>query len=141
MKYSERSKKYYDSISMDLTPLIDVVFLLLLFFLVATTVKRDELAFHLGLPKAQNAAGVGKEIKQILVEISPDSYAFNGKKVGFEEMLKLMEAGIGNGSLKKDLPVFIRADETVSYKKVTDLLDALQKHEFGKISLVTEKTK
>lgn len=141
MKYSQRSKKYYDSIAMDLTPLIDVVFLLLLFFLVATTVKRDELAFHLGIPKTQNGTGMGKEVKQILLEISPESYALNGKKLQLEEVLNNLEESLKTGTLNKELPVFIRADEQVSYKKVTDLLDGLQKYEFGKISLITEKLK
>lgn len=137
MRYSDRSKKYLDSISMDITPLIDVVFLLLLFFLVGTTLKKNELAFLVGLPKTENGQGSTKLPKQIMVEISKDGYAVNGKVISVDQL----ESTLKQREFKKDLPVYIRADETISYKQVTQLLDALQSLEFSKISLVTEKKK
>jgi biopolymer transport protein ExbD len=42
-----------EPLSPDMTPLIDVVFLLLIFFLVSTSFKKDELALLLNLPTSQ----------------------------------------------------------------------------------------
>ena len=57
----------------DLTPLIDVVFLLLIFFLVSTVFKKEELAFLLNLPKTQYGETSAKvEIKNYIIELSKD---------------------------------------------------------------------
>jgi len=54
-----------EQLSMDLTPLIDVVFLLLIFFLVTSVFKKDELALLLKLPKSEQGAGKEKKVEQL----------------------------------------------------------------------------
>ena len=65
----------------DLTPLIDVVFLLLIFFMVSTVFKKDELALLLNLPSSETSEKTAQKMKSITIEINKEEVAFNGKKL------------------------------------------------------------
>ena len=118
----------------DLTPLIDVVFLLLIFFMVSTVFKKDELALLLNLPSSETSEKTAQKMKSITIEINKDEVAFNGKKLKSEE-LSLPISEIQN----KKVPVFLRVDEAVEYKKVVKVLDLLKKFKLTNLTLVTEK--
>ena len=118
----------------DLTPLIDVVFLLLIFFMVSTVFKKEELALLLNLPSSETSEKTAKQMKSITIEINKDELAFNGKKIDQEE-LSLPVSKIQD----KKTPVFLRVDEAVEYKKVVKVLDILKKFKMTNLTLVTEK--
>ena len=59
--------------SLNLTPLIDVVFLLLIFFLVATQFSQDDQQLPIKLPSAQSAVPMTIEPEELVVHIAPDS--------------------------------------------------------------------
>lgn len=117
----------------DITPLIDVVFLLLIFFMVSTVFKKDELALLLSLPKA--SSGEGKQAqKNIIIELSVNELAFNGKKTDLDN--------IGNFLSKitdKNIPVELRIDQQVKYNRVIGLLDRLKKFQLSNLSLITDR--
>ncbi len=118
----------------DITPLIDVVFLLLIFFMVSTVFKKDEMALLLNLPKAANGAGKEVSKKTWIVELNEGGLAINGKKKPFEaaegEFMALSD---------KKTPIDLRVDKAVRYEKLVQLLDLLKKLELTNISLITEK--
>lgn len=118
----------------DLTPLIDVVFLLLIFFMVSTVFKKDELALLLNLPSSETSEKTAQKMKSITIEINKEEVAFNGKKLKSEEL----EGPISEIQNKK-VPVFLRVDEAVEYKKVVKVLDLLKKFKLTNLTLVTEK--
>jgi biopolymer transport protein ExbD len=124
-----------EHISPDLTPIIDVVFLILIFFMVSSTFKKEELALLLTLPKANSAT---TEIKKedINIELSVDAVAFKGKKSSFEA---LDEAFAKVEDKKK--PVNVRIDKSVTYERVTKLLDLLNKHGLNNLALENKKEK
>jgi biopolymer transport protein ExbD len=124
-----------ESLAPDLTPLIDVVFLLLIFFLVTSVFKKDELALLLKLPQAAQGKGDEKKLKDITIELSDSSLAINGKKTEMEELpsfLKTAEA--------KTL-VNLRVDGGVRYDRLVKVLDTLREFKLDNISLITEKKK
>ena len=124
-----------ESLAPDLTPLIDVVFLLLIFFLVTSVFKKDELALLLKLPQAAQGKGDDKKLKDITIELSDSSLAINGKKTEMEELpsfLKTAEA--------KTL-VNLRVDGGVRYDRLVKVLDTLREFKLDNISLITEKKK
>ncbi len=59
-----------EMIAPELTPLIDMVFLILTFFLVTTVFKKDELALLLKLPKTEQGAGENKKVDELTIELS-----------------------------------------------------------------------
>ena len=128
-------KRTRESTTPDITPLIDVVFLLLIFFMVSTVFKRDELALLLNLPKSEfgDSAEVS-EFDLITVELSTAGVAFNGQEITLDQLEEHLE-----GISKKETPIDIRIDKLVRYDRIILLFDKLKKHQLSNISLVTER--
>lgn len=122
-----------EAIAMDLTPLIDMVFLLLVFFLVTSTFKKDELALLLKLPKTEQGAGSEKKIDQLTIELSNEDVAVNGKKSSMEELPNTLQG------TKKDALINLRVDGDVKYQRLVKVLDMLQVNKLENISLITDK--
>ncbi len=122
-----------ESLSMDLTPLIDMVFLLLVFFLVTSTFKKDELALLLKLPKAEQGSGNEKKVESLTVELSSDQVAVNGKKSSIEELPGIF------ASAAKETSVNLRVDGEVKYTRLVKVLDLLQTNKLENVSLITDK--
>ena len=122
-----------ESLAMDLTPLIDMVFLLLVFFLVTSTFKKDELALLLKLPKAAEGSGNEKKVDNLTIELSDDQVAVNGKKSSMEELPATFAAS------PKDILVNLRVDGEVRYTRLVKVLDLLQSNKLENISLITDK--
>lgn len=124
-------RKHRTPLTPDITPLIDIVFILLIFFIVSSVFKKEELALNLELPSA-NAKELEVEIKQLTVELSTNSLAYLGKEISFKDFdLEL------SNTVKKDKPVIVRIDKDVKYERVVKVLDILQKYSFDNLSLVT----
>lgn len=127
-------RKARETISPDLTPLIDVVFILLIFFIVSSVFKKEELALILNLPSS-NAQEILIDEKEISIEISKEKLAIYGKTVSFEELdIKLSKIE------DKKKNIIVRIDKDVIYERVVKILDNLQKYELNNLSLVTKKS-
>lgn len=122
-----------ESLSMDLTPLIDMVFLLLVFFLVTSTFKKDELALLMKLPKSEQGAGSEKKIDHLTIELTDNEIALNGKKSTIEELPAAFE------KTAKETLVNLRVDGDVKYTRLVKVLDLLQANKLENISLITTK--
>jgi biopolymer transport protein ExbD len=125
--------KRRETLSPDLTPLIDVVFILLIFFIVSSVFKKEELALALNLPDS-NGEQLEVELKQLSIELSKDSLAYMGKKLSFEQLNKHL-SNIKNN--KKD--IIVRIDKDVAYHRVVKVLDILQKYNLNNLALVTKQ--
>jgi biopolymer transport protein ExbD len=122
-----------EAIAMDLTPLIDMVFLLLVFFLVTSTFKKDELALLLKLPKTEQGAGSEKKLDQLTIELSNEDVAVNGKKSSMEELPTTLQGA------KKESLINLRVDGDVKYQRLVKVLDLLQMNKLENINLITDK--
>ena len=127
-------RKKRDFLESELTPLIDIVFLLLVFFMVTSVFKKDELKLSLSLPQSESGNTSKKEVKDIKISLSADKLLFNGKEIELNN-LKTSLQKISD----KALPVAFKADENVQYKKIIDVLDVLQSEEFFNLDLITER--
>jgi biopolymer transport protein ExbD len=127
------SKRTRDHIDLDLTPLIDVVFLLLIFFLVSTVYKNEELALMLKLPVVESGKGKNPETKITSIEITNDAFAIDGKKLSENELDNAI------AQLSKDRSITVRADQNAYYKRIVTVLDLIQKYQLENVSLITEK--
>ncbi|MDX4049586.1 biopolymer transporter ExbD [Aliarcobacter skirrowii] len=127
--------KRREPLGLDLTPIIDVVFILLIFFLVTSVFKKEELALMLDLPKA-NAKELAVKKEQIFIELSVDKLAIKGIEVSFESLEDNLKA-IEN----KNDAVIVRIDKKVPYEKVVKVLDLLQKYSLNNLALVTNEEK
>ncbi len=124
--------KRREPLTPDITPLIDIVFLLLIFFMVSSVFKKEELALLLNLPKVSETS---KEIeeKEINLELNSNELAYNGKKVSFENLsneLSLIS--------KKEVVIILRIDKEVKYERIIQLLEILQKYDLNNLALINE---
>jgi biopolymer transport protein ExbD len=116
----------------DLTPLIDVVFILLIFFIVSSVFKKNELALVLNLPSS-SAQEVELKPKEVIIELSEDKVALFGKETDFIEL----ESSLKNIENKKDNIIF-KIDKEVKYEQIVKVLDMLEKNELFNLLLVTK---
>ena len=116
----------------EMTPLVDVVFLLLIFFMVSSVFKKEELALLLNLPGTE-AAEDKKQTKTLVIELDRLQVAVNGTKM----MLKDID-GLLSGVKNKESPVDLRVDSEVTYKRVMTLIDKLKQYGLTNLSLVSE---
>ena len=108
----------------NLAPLIDVVFLLLIFFMVSTTFNEDA-RLRLQLPEANAEAVSAEDIE--LVEIVIDRggrYYVDGERVVSTGIETLKQALVGAVGPRRDLPVLIKADAATPHQAVMRALDA-----------------
>jgi len=120
------------SLTLDMTPLVDVVFLLLIFFLVTSVFKKDELALMLNLPSSKEGSKVIDK-KELIIELSKDEIAINKKILSFEEVgtkLSTVE--------DKEHPIVVRIDKNVKYGRIIKLFDLFEKYGLHNLQLVKE---
>jgi biopolymer transport protein ExbD len=127
----KRLVKKRESIGMDLTPLIDVVFLLLIFFIVASEFKKEEHVLDLLLPGASSTKEVTKQ-KEVVIEVSETAWACNARNVTLEEMRSDL------AEVDKEAPLTVRIDKAVPYERVVRLLDLLKELKLKNLMLVTQ---
>jgi len=127
--------KRREHIAPDLTPLIDVVFLILIFFMVSSTFKKEELALLLTLPDASNATEMIKK-EEINIELTKEDIALKGENISFEAL----DASFAKVTDKKK-PINVRIDKDVTYQRITKLLDLLNKHGLNNLALENKKVK
>ena len=127
--------KRREALGLDLTPVIDVVFILLIFFIVSSVFKKDELALILDLPSS-SAKEMQIDKNQVFIELSENKLAIKGIEVSFdslEDNLKAIE--------NKNKSVIVRIDKKVEYQRVVKVLDLLQKYNLTNLALVTNEEK
>ena len=136
MKFKRRIQ---DEPSINLTPLIDVVFLLLIFFMVTTTFTR-ETRLQVNLPEAE-AETLSTQSERLEIVVSRDgSFALNGQTLvnGRVETLLRGLALESDGNL--DLPVVIVADSQASHQSVVTAIDAIGQAGFARLSIATQRS-
>ena len=122
-------------ISLDMTPLIDCVFLLLVFFLVTSVFKQDKSVLKLLLP--ETTSEVKQEVSEgLFIELSEMEMAVNGEVVNLET-LRAKGAAIQN----KKAPVALKIDKKTPYERVAQVLDVIQMEKIYNIQFVNELKK
>lgn len=127
-------RKKRETIAPDLTPVIDMVFILLIFFMVTSVFKKDDVILALSLPDLHASSQITND-KSITIELSKDDLAIDGKKYSFESSKELFS------NYKKDIKILIRIDKEVEYERVMKLFDKLQQNQLTSFSLVAQESK
>jgi biopolymer transport protein ExbD len=111
--------------SMDMTPMIDVVFQLMIFFLVATKLDEAEREFPVALPTATEAKPFTSKPNELYVNIDRSGQFFvEGRFVSLDQLDQLLRtASVNNPSQT----VRIRADQEVQHKYLVTVINAVVK--------------
>jgi len=123
-----------ENYSLELTPLIDVVFLLLIFFMVSTAFVDFPRRLEIQLPTSKSS-NENETQKNLEIEITRQKKIYlNGKKVTLTELEKKLESE-ENPTGKKAL---IRADKELAYGKVIQVMGLLQSAKITDISVAVK---
>lgn len=107
--------------AINMTPMIDVVFLLIIFFLVSSHLAQQENAVRLDLPKAVSGLEDETRIDTIVVNVLSDgTWQMGGAKVDEREMLSAFRQR--SMVAVEPLRLKIRTDETVTYSRIEPIL-------------------
>jgi biopolymer transport protein ExbD len=135
LKFRRHSR---EDVSVNLTPLIDVVFLLLIFFMVSTTFTR-ETQLSIDLPEAQGKPiETAKQQIEILIDES-GSYRVNGEALVDARMRTLQAAIYKIAAGDTTLPMIISADAQAAHKDVVQAMDAAGQMGFVHLSITTRQ--
>jgi biopolymer transport protein ExbD len=116
-----RSRTNNDGASIELTPLIDMVFLLLIFFLVATTFHQTEREMQVALPHAAFAGPISTSLREIVINVDQDGgIIVSGRTVDADDLRSIIEQAV---AVNPDQKVTVRGDRRAAYGNVARVLD------------------
>ncbi|WP_145084169.1 ExbD/TolR family protein [Aureliella helgolandensis] len=108
--------------ALSMTPLIDVVFLLLIFFLVASRLNQEDRELDVPLPSAANAMPMTVEPQELIVNIDQrGSLYVNGEYMQSEQFEQLLRKSVLDNPLGQS--VMIRADRSVPLQTPVSVMD------------------
>jgi len=117
----------------DISPLIDCVFILLIFFIVTTTFVEET---GVEVDKPQAASGVRLEKNSILLALTAEGQVvYGGREVGVAGVRPLVKRMLA----KEDIPVIVQADQTVPSGLLVRVIDEAKLAGATKVSLATRK--
>ena len=106
-------------LDMNLAPMIDIVFLLLIFFVVASTLNMNEVQATIQLPGTNTVEG--KSIKEIVLYITKEGQVFLEKeKIEWEKLPDILYECMTENKTRK---VTIYADREADFQYIVDMLD------------------
>lgn len=112
--------------SLSITPLIDVVFLLLIFFLVATRFAEEEREIDIELPTASEAMPLTAEPREMFININREGKFFiEGKFRNVEDVEQILRQAATNNPLTQT--VVVRADKQADWQHVLTAIDLCKK--------------
>jgi biopolymer transport protein ExbD len=124
--------KVFDDINV--TPMLDLAYVLLIIFIILTTATVQGIKVN--LPKASNAPSLNKPQTKA-VTVTPDgSIYLDAYPVSLDQLESLLRQYKG---VNPELPVVVKADSQVQYQRVVDVLDVLGRVEITQLGLVTQK--
>lgn len=135
MKFGRTRK---ENVEVNLTPLIDVVFLLLIFFMVSTTFTR-ETRLSVELPEATGVAALSAA-KMIEVSVAADgTYVVNGERLTRSDRDTLRTVLLPLSQQGTELPFVIIADAAASHQAVVTVMDVAGRLGFANLSITTQE--
>ena len=132
-----------DETSIELTPLIDVVFLLLIFFMISTTFTK-ETSLKINLPESAGDANTEQPIS-VEVQIGAESqYAIAGNGDGASKALinsnrETLKRALSEFKGQKKLLLIIRADRKAPHEAVIRVMDVAQELGLSNVTFATKQ--
>lgn len=122
---------------MQLAPMIDIVFLLLIFFIVTWQFTRSETELNVSVPTAEEGSELNRPKGEIIINVLPDeTIRVEGISVNLPQLLDKLSA---IAKQYENQPVRIRGDGKVPYQRIVEVIDTCQKAGIWNISFATQR--
>jgi len=130
MRLRERHKRDY---TVDITPLVDVVFLMLIFFMVSTSFKVAS-SLKLELPASTSKEQV-TDAKEVVISVDTRGQLYVQDEPVSDSTLRKRILNVTRGD--PNMRAVLRADANSQYKRVVFVLDVLRQLGMGKVAIAT----
>ena len=108
-------------VSIEMTPMIDMVFLLLIFFLVATTFHQTEREMQIALPVASSAAPISTLLRELVINVDVDGKIIvGGRQIAAEDLGVMITEAV---AVNPEQKVTVRGDRSTAYANIVTVLD------------------
>ena len=124
-------KDVYDDIN--ITPMLDLAYVLMVIFIIMTTATVQGIKVN--LPKASQAPALAKPQTKAITVTADGTIYLDTFPVSLPQLETLLRQYKG---VNPNLPVIIKADATVEYQKVVDVLDLVGRLDITQLGLVTK---
>jgi biopolymer transport protein ExbD len=122
---------------MQLAPMIDIVFLLLIFFIVTWQFSRSETELNVSVPTAEEGAELTRPKGEIIINVLADGVIrVEGITVDLPQLREKLAA---IARQFENQPVRIRGDGAVAYQNIVEVIDTCQKAGIWNISFATQR--
>ncbi len=116
-----KTRETNGGVSIEMTPMIDMVFLLLIFFLVATTFHQTERELQIALPMASSAGPISATLRELIVNIDADGVIIvSGKRIDAEDLRTMVQSAVATNPEQK---LTVRGDRGTAYANIVRVLD------------------
>ncbi len=123
--------------SLELTPMIDVVFLLIVFFLLTTTFAQLEREMKVSVPPSESGKDSGESLAPLVINVMPDGRIVDaGNQVDIKQLQSLVARRVEDEPKTKAL---IRAHKALAYERIIEVAGACSKAK-ANIAFATLKT-
>jgi biopolymer transport protein ExbD len=109
--------------SIIIVSLVDILTILLIFFVVSTTFKKDQPEVQINLPDSKTATAAASELEHAIVSVNEsDEIRLDGNVVNVEEL----EASVRNLPASRKSALALQADKKASFGTIIKVMDALK---------------
>jgi biopolymer transport protein TolR len=122
------------SSNINVTPMADIMLVLLIIFMITTPLLQDSVTVN--LPKAHNPLDTKTE-KQVVLSLTREGHIYWGKKQLTEE--EMVKALVERFTAEINKTIFVRADQTLAYGKVVHIVNECRKAGVDRVGLMTER--
>ena len=120
MKFAVRKRR---APSIIIVSLVDILTILLIFFVVSTTFKKDQPEVKINLPESKTATAAPAELEPAILSVSEnDEIKLDGKPIAVEDL----ESAVRNLSETRRTSLALQADKKASFGIIVKVMDALK---------------
>lgn len=128
-----RRNRNNQALTIDLAPMVDVVFLLIIFFMVSTTFINIEQALPVQLPQAQSSRAITSDMPTVTIDANKQIFVA-GKVVQLSQLAAIVRNQIESTGIRT---VIFRADKVVPHGLSVEVMDKIKQAGAKQISIAT----
>ena len=120
-----------------IAPMVDIVFLLLIFFLVTWNFSRSETELDVKVPKAREGKETRRAVGEVILNVKANgTVVMNRRQMNSAELQETLQK---IASLYPDQAVILRGDENTDYRHVVEVLDICRRANIWNVAFATSR--
>jgi biopolymer transport protein ExbD len=120
-----------------IAPMVDIVFLLLIFFLVTWNFSRSETELDVRVPKAREGKETRRAVGEVIINVKTNgTIVMNRRQMPPTELQDTLQK---IASLYPDQAVILRGDESADYRHVVEVLDICRRANIWNVAFATSR--